>query len=186
MVQDYAVSYHGWRLFKNQLNDMKTSITNVVTQLFTGDPKGVVPALPDLTLPAPPMPAKPGIEKQIEKFIGDLERHDNFTEAIGLDLGFYEETSDAGNVGDFKVKDFMNYALDVFFSLQGQDALDLRWRIKGTVPFTTIRLTSSPYRLQIPPDANGLAVTVEMQGVLIRKNEPVGQASDLKTVIAHA
>jgi len=70
--------------------------------------------------------------------------------------------------------------------LQGQDAFDLSYRVKGAPAWTKIRLTSSPYRLEISPDPNGLAVTLEMQGILIRKNEPVGQTSDLKTVIAHA
>ena len=190
MISSCAESYHGWRLFKNQLGETKTSVTNLVKQLFEGDPKDVLPALPDFTLTAPPMPAKPGIEKQIEKFIGDLERHDNFTEAIGLDLGFYVESGggvDKGNlVGDFKFRDFPGYEFDINFGKHGQEALDLGWRVKGTTAWTKIRLTSSPYRLVIPPDPNGLAITIEMQGILISRNKPVGQSSDIKTAIAHA
>lgn len=189
-LETNATAYHACRLLKNQLNDTKVSFTKFVDKLFTGSSKDAAPALPNLTFTPPTLPAKSGIEQQTKKFIEYLELQDNFSDEIGLDLGFYEETGGAGEVvdkvGDFKVKDFSGYALDIIFSKQGQDAFDLKWRIKGTPDWTTVRLVSSPYRLQIPPDPNGLAITLEMQGILIRKNEPVGQSSDLKTVVAHA
>jgi hypothetical protein len=189
MVSSSATAYHGWRLFKNQLSETKTSITQICKQLFEGDPKDALPALPDLTLTAPPMPGKPGIEKQIDKFIGDIERHDNFTDAVGLDLGFYIQTSDAApeeRTGDFKTKDFAGYGTDIIFSLKGSDALDLRWRVKGETTWNKERITSSPYRLEIPPDPNGLAVTLEMQGIFIEDSKPVGNWSDIKIVVARA
>jgi hypothetical protein len=185
-----AAAYHDWRLVKNQIAESKTSVTNFVKILFTGDKKDPLPMTPVINLGSPALPAKPGIETRTKEFIEYLELQDNFTDAVGLDLGFYVETSGAADpenkVGDFKVRDFSGYELDIIFSKQGADALDLSYRIKGTPAWTKIRLTSSPYRLQITPDPNGLAVTLEMQGILIRKNEPVGQTSDVKTVIAHA
>jgi hypothetical protein len=185
-----ATCYHACRLLKNQINDTKVSLTNFVEKLFSGGSKDDMPVAPNLTFVLPTLPVKPGIEEQTRKFIEYLELQDDFSDAIGLDLGFYEETGGAisseDKTADFKVKDFSGYRLDVLFSLQGQDALDLSYRAKGAPAWTKIRLTSSPYRLEIPPDPNGLAVTLEMQGILIKKNEPVGQASDVKTVIAHA
>jgi hypothetical protein len=185
-----ATCYHACRLMKNQLNDTKVSFTQFVKKVFKGDPKGSMPSAPSLNFVLPAMSAKPGIEKQTEKFIEYLELQDNFSDTIGLDLGFYVETSGAAEpdtlTGDFKIKDLSGYAFNITFRKQGQDAFDLRWRFKGASDWTKILLTRSPYRLQIPPDENGLAVTLEMQGILIRKNEPVGQMSDLKTVIARA
>lgn len=40
--------------------------------------------------------------------------------------------------------------------------------------------------MQVAPDPNGLAVTIEMQGTLIDKNQIVGNTSDVKTVVARA
>ncbi len=185
-----AACYHGCRLLKNQFGDTKVSLTQFVEKLFSGSPKDDMPTAPTLIFTLPALPAKPGIEEQTKKFIEHLELQDNFSDAIGLDLGFYVETGGTGDkgilLGDFKVKDFSGYALDITFSKQGQEALDFSYRVKGTPNWTKIRLTSSPYRLEITPDPNGLAVTLEMQGVLISKNKPVGQASDVKTAIAHA
>jgi hypothetical protein len=185
-----AAAYHDWRLVKNQIAESKVSITNFVKILFTGDKKDPLPTTPVVNIGSPALPAKPGIETRTKEFIEYLELQDNFTDAIGLDLGFYEDTSGAVDsenlIGDFKVKDLAGYKLEVAFGKKGQDALDLSWRVKGSAGWNKIRLTSSPYTLEIPPDANGLAVTIEMQGILIKKNEPVGQSSDLKTAIAHA
>ena len=184
-----ATCYHACRLLKNQLNDTKVSLTKFVEKLFSGSSKDDLPVAPVLTFALPALPAKPGIEEQTKKFIEYLELQDDFTDAIGLDLGFYVETSGAGasedKTADFKVKDFSGYRLDILFSLQGQDALRLSHRVKGATAWTIETLTSSPYTLEIAPDPNGLAVTLEMQGILIKNNKPVGQMSDVKTVIAH-
>lgn len=185
-----AVFYHGCRLVKSQINDTKTSLTKYVDKMFSGSSKEALPVAPNLSFELPALPAKPGIEEQTKKFIEFLELQDNFSDAIGLDLGFYEEVSRENDeeklVGEFKVGDFSGYALEINFSKKGQEALDLNYRVKGTTDWTKIRLTSSPYTLEIPPDPNGLAVTIEMQGILISKNKPVGRVSDVKTVIAHA
>lgn len=184
-----ATSYHECRLLKDQINDTKTSYTSFVKIIFSGDKKDPLPPTPNLTFNVPTLPAKPGIEKQTKEFIVYLESQDNFTDAIGLDLGFYEEVSDSSPenlIGDFKVKDALDYQLIISFSLQGQDALRLSWRVKGTTAWTNITLTSSPYTLEVEADPNGLAVTLEMQAVLIKNNKPIGNTSDLKTVIARA
>ena len=190
MLDTNAAAYHGLRLLKDQFNNTKTAITNFVEELFTGDKKDPLPPSPNLAFVMPTLPAKPGIEQQIREFIEYLEIQDNFTDAIGLELGFYVETGDSVSpeelVGDFKVKDLSEYRLDILFSLQGQDALRLDYRTKGTSAWTELTLTSSPYTLEVAPDPNGLAVTLEMRGTLVRKNKTVGNTSDTKTVVAHA
>lgn len=185
-----AACYHGCRLLKNQLNDTKVALTQFVEKLFSGSSKNDMPSAPTLSFTLPAMPAKPGIEEQTKKFIEYIELQDDFTEEIGLDLGFYVETGASTGkeekTADFKTKDFSGYRLDVLFSLQGQDALRFSYRVKGTTGWTHETLTSSPYALEIPPDPNGLAITLEMQAILIKNNKPVGQMSDMKTAIAHA
>jgi hypothetical protein len=185
-----ATCYHACRLLKNQLNDTKVSLTKFIEKLFSGSSKEDLPPAPNLTFALPTLPAKPGIEEQMKKFIEYLELQDDFTDAIGLDLGFYVETGAAigaeEKTADFKMKDFSGYRLDVLFSLQGQDALRFSYRVKGTTAWTTVTITSSPYTLEIPPDPDGLAITLEMQAILIKNNKPVGQMSDMKTAIARA
>lgn len=185
-----ATFYHAGRLLKNQFNDTKVSLTKYLQKMFAGKLKEDVPAAPNLTFDLPTPPAKPGIEEQTKKFIDYLELQDDFSDAIGLDLGFYVETSGAvsseDKTADFKVKDYSGYRLDVSFSLQDEDALRLSHRVKGTTEFTHLTLTKSPFELEISPDANGLAITLEMQAILIKNNKPVGQSSGVKTVIAHA
>lgn len=190
MLDTNAAAYHGFRLLKDQFNNTKTALTNFVEILFSGDKKDPLPPSPNLSFVMPTLPAKPGIEQQIREFIEYLEIQDNFTDAIGLELGFYVETGDSASpeelVGDFKVKDLSEYRLDIDFSLKGQDALRLDYRAKGTTAWTELTLTSSPYTLEVAPDPNGLAVTLEMRGTLVRKNKTVGNTSDTKTVVAHA
>lgn len=185
-----AASYHGWRLLKSQFSDTKTSITNFVEILFSGNKKAPLPPTPGLTFDLPPLPAKPGIEKQTNEFIEYLEMQDNFTPAIGQDLGFYEEVADVGaseeKTAEFSAQNISGYQLKITFSLQKQNALRLSYRVKGTTAWTHETLTNSPYILELEPDPNGNAVTLEMQARLIKNNKPVGNLSDLKTVIARA
>jgi hypothetical protein len=185
-----AMAYHEWRMVKVQIAASKKSVTEFVEQLFSGDKKNALPVTPIINLGTPTLPDKPGIEMQTREFIEYLELQDAFTDAIGLDFGFYVNTSDSSSPEDltinFKVKDYSGYRLDIIFSLHEQDALDLSYRIKGAPNFTKVTATSSPYTLEVPPDPDGLAITLEMYAILIRKNKPVGQTSDVKTVIAHA
>ncbi|HQU85457.1 MAG TPA: hypothetical protein PKY59_20110 [Pyrinomonadaceae bacterium] len=185
-----AAAYHGWRLLKDQLSNTKIAVTSFVDNLFRGDKKDPVPTKPDLTFVAPQLPQKPGIETQIKELIEYIELQDAFTDAIGLDLGFYVEEGDSASpetlVGNFKTEDLSGYRLKIIFSLQKQDAFRLGYRIKGAGggAWTFLTLTKSPYILEITPDPNGLAVTVEMQGTLVKNNETVGHSSDPKTVVA--
>ena len=148
-----AAAYHGWRLLKSQISDTKTSITNFVEFLFNGDKKDPLTPTPGLTFVVPTLPAKPGIERQTKEFIEYLEIQDNFTDAIGLDLGFYTEVGSGiapeDRTAEFKVNDSFNYALIVSFSLQGQDALRLSYRVKGTTAWTKETLVTSPYTLEV-------------------------------------
>jgi len=185
-----AEAYQGWRLIKAQIADTKTSVTEFVRILFEGDKNDPIPAMPNLSFAVPPLPAKPGIERQIKDLIEYIELQDGFTDAIGLDLGFYVEEGDNISpeelTAKFEVDDLSAYRLEIEFSLQKQDAFRLSYRTKGGSGWTDLTLTSSPYILQITPDPNGLAVTIEMQGSLIDKNQIVGNTSDVKTVVAHA
>ncbi|MCD9188862.1 MAG: hypothetical protein LUM44_20760 [Pyrinomonadaceae bacterium] len=189
-LEQLAAAYQGWRLLKAQLADTKTSITEFVRLLFEGDKNEPLPATPALTFVIPPLPAKPGIEQQLKELIEYIELQDGFTDAIGLDLGFYVETGDNLSpeelTGDFEVDDLSAYRLEIKFSLQKQDAFRLSYRTKGVSAWTELTLTSSPYILQVTPDPNGLAVTLEMKGTLIDKNQTVGNTSDTKTVVAHS
>lgn len=189
-LEQIAAAYEGWRLLKEQLADTKTAVTEFVRILFKGDKNDPLPATPNLTFVIPPLTAKPGIERQLNDLIEYIEIQDNFTDAIGLDLGFYVETGDNISpeelTAEFEVDDLSAYRLEIEFSLQKQDAFRLSYRTKGGGGWTDLTLTSSPYILQITPDPNGLAVTIEMQGSLIDKNQIVGNTSDVKTVVAHA
>ncbi len=185
-----AVSYHDWRLVKNQFAETKVSFTEFVELLYNGDKNAPVPAIPTVSIGSPTLPTKLGIEPRTKEFIEYLEVQENFTDAMGLNLGFYENVPDPVAPGDRTAKitaqDLINYAIKILFSKQGLGGLRLSWRIKGTTTWTHETLTDSPYILQIPPDPNGQAITIELQAVLIEKNKPVGNPTDIKTVIAHA
>ena len=185
-----AESYHGWRLLKNQISQTKTSITEFVRIINRGNKNDPMPTTPDLVFEIPPLPAKPGIEQQTEEFILYLEMQDNFTDAMGLDLGFYENVGEGlpsdQKTAEFSVEDLLDYALKITYSRKGLKGFLIKYRIKGTNVWTNVTLSSSPYVLQITPDPDGKAITLEMQGVLIEDNKLVGLPSDVKTVIAHA
>ena len=185
-----ATCYHECRLLKDQLEDAKTGFTKFVQELFEGSSKRSTPPPPNLNFELPAMPDRSGIEEQTKKFIEYLELQDDFTDAIGLDLGFYVHTSDAVEIetrtGELKTKDYAGYETDVMFSLKGADAADVRWRVKGETVWNTFRATSSPYRLAIQPDPNGAAITLEMQLIYVKDNKQVGNWSDLKIVVARA
>jgi hypothetical protein len=189
-LQINATCYHELRLLKDQFNDTKVSLTEFIQKIFSAKSKDALPTAPTLTFTLPVLPGKPGIEEQTKKFIEYLELQDDFTDEMGLNFGFYVETSGAispeDQIGNFKVKDFSGYRLDILFALHGQDGFKLSYRVKGEIPWTIITLITSPYTLQVPPDPDGLAITLEMKGDLIKNNKPVGQTSDVKTVIAHA
>lgn len=168
------------------------SVTNAKNKQWSDKDKSPVSEPPPV-FAAPAQPADffptPGDERRLDILLDDIYNADAMTDAIGLDLGIYEDTPDPISpdtlVAEFTVADMGSYKLRISFGKQGQDGLQLMWRVKGATAWNIVNLTTA-YDLQIPPDPDGNAVTVQLQAHLLKKNNPVGLLSDLKTAAAKA
>jgi hypothetical protein len=76
-----------------------------------------------------------------------------------------------------------NYNLDTDFRLQGTDALQVEYRLKGGDWKVAATLTRSPGRFNIVPTTPGEAQTVEIRAIFIEKNQPFGQYSPIYSTV---
>ena len=84
---------------------------------------------------------------------------------------------------DCKIRTMPGFALEATFSKQGQDAMRFEMRHKGGEwQFVTV-LTSSPGTFVITPTTPGEAEQVEIRSIMIKKNQMIGNYSDIKTAL---
>lgn len=146
------------------------------------------PSAAAISLPAGgPVQPPPGARQRVRDIANFIKGNPNYVVADGELLGIVTTGSDSLNPGDltasFTVKTLADFALEVTFKKQGMSAMRFEYRRKGgDWQFITV-LTNSPGSFSIAPAVAGTAEQIEMRSILMDKNQPVGNYSDIKTAL---
>jgi hypothetical protein len=149
----------------------------------TPAPSPVVIALPG-GIPAEVPPGARARARDIANFIkGNPVYIVTDGELLGIVTTGGEARDPAGLTADFSVKTLAAFAIEVTFKKQGMDAMRFEMRHKGGEwTFVTV-LTSSPGSFTITPATPGTAEQIELRSILMEKNVPVGNYSDIKPAL---
>lgn len=149
----------------------------------TPSPSPVAIALP-AGVPAEILPGARARVRDIANFIkGNPVYVKSDGELLGIVTTAPEPLNPNTLVADCKLRTVVGFGLEATFSKQSQDGMRFEVRHKGgDWQFVTV-LTSSPGTIVITPTTPGEAEQVEIRCILIKKNQMVGNYSDIKTAL---
>lgn len=149
----------------------------------TPPPSTVVIALPS-GVPSEVLPGARARVRDVANFIkGNPVYIKSDGELLGIVSTSPEPISPTEITADFKLRTMPAFALEATFSKQGQDGMRFEVRYKGGEWQFVMILTSSPGNIVITPTTPGEAEQVEVRSILIRKNQMIGNYSDIKTAL---
>lgn len=168
------------------------STMNALTEwrdiIFEGDPVGgAAPKAPDFTAFVDPTGLSIGMFDQFRKDIDLVKRLPGYTEAAGEDLGIVGTETVTEPLAEMKpglsFTTSAGYEVAVKGKMQRMDAIRLEFRLNGTSEWVQVAfLTGTPATFTIPPMDGGKPETGDIRGRYIKKNQPVGEYSDLATI----
>lgn len=154
-----------------------------IWKLPKGSPQPLVPAV--ALPPDAPAVVFVGVRSRTREIAKFIKGNPGYAKADGELLGIVTATSLPPNFGqliaDFKVRTLANFDVEIVFKKQGADGIRIEFRYKGGEWIYLTTLTSSPGVVHINPQVAGVAEQLEMRGIMIEKNQPVGNFSDTKT-----
>ncbi len=188
--QDDAVVYEFLIITANQLENDVAEFFGYKSTVSDGDINLPTPAYPTVSIPALPALAigvKAGIIPRTKALIRFIKAHPNYTTEIGDDLGINWSGGDPiapdQLVAGLNPRSMPNDKVEISFSKQGQQAMRIQKRLKGETDFSTVaEPASSPY-LDETPSTGGNPEQREYRGILLDKNQAVGQYSPIYTVV---
>ena len=141
--------------------------------------------LPVLTPAAAPPAADAGIFTIISGFVARMKASQNYTEAIGEDLGIIGDESDFDALTykpEIKGKSVPGGAR-VTFTKKGVDGIDFQSRPKGSTTWEKLAFDSqSPYIDTRPPRSPGVPEEREYRGRGVISDVEIGEWSDIISV----
>jgi len=172
--------------FAAQAKSAMEGVTNWRDNIFTGSPAGTAaPAPPTFVAATMPVGSFIGIFDEFRKMVDLIKSSPGYTRAIGEDLmivapqnGGADTNSPTNPVTpELKVSTASGYQVVIAGSLKGMDAMRVEYRPKNGNWTTAAFLTKLPGNFTVTPQTPGDPETGHVRGVLIRKNEPVGNPS---------
>ena len=176
-----------WAQAKSQADLQKAQLTDYYKTITT-EPDEPQPAEPTFALPPnPPAAVPPGMRRRVRDSVSQIKGMKAvYNQADGEFLGIIGTTASrpSNPILEFNAETRPNFVLRLTFSKQGYTAARYEYQYKGenVWHFGTI-LTNSPGDLAIPPQVAGVAEQVLVRGILMDKNTPVGEYSDIKTTL---
>lgn len=157
--------------------------------IMEGDPNieaGDYPKIEMPSLPALTNPPKAGIEKRNQELYNFLKAHPNRTAESLADLGIGEGEGDSISPDDLKpalkAQARIDDKIEIAFKKQGQSAIRIQ-RETGADKWTNAGdATSSPF-IDETPSPDGKPEKRRYRAVYLSKNQPVGQYSDIVTIV---
>jgi hypothetical protein len=129
----------------------------------------------------------PGIKARTQEIANHIKNHMAYSEADGELLGIVADEEEAPAVetlnAEFDLRTLAGFALEATFSKQGMDAIRFEARRKGGNWQLAAVLVSSPGAFTVEPTAPGTAEQIEIRAVLLRKNQPVGNYSNIHVAL---
>lgn len=163
----------------------KKTVTQIKNAVYNGDPDEPISAFPVFPAAAPPFPVRAGIEERFNRRSRRFKTADGYTKEIGIALGIEQPETNTPSPDDLiaaiTLKDLGGYQYQGEFLKQGQSAMLIEQRIKGTEKwFEAKTALVSPVTVNVnPPAVEGAAVQLEIRARLMKGNLQVGQWSPI-------
>ena len=185
-VEENAAWMRFWVDYRHNFDLESEQLTKYYNAKALGKDAGGAITKPIITAPVNP-PSE--VEGDVKTFTYALRREivnkSNYSVADGELLGFESPTHtakpDSEITAKFTNRTMTNYDLDIKFVKQGL-ALRLESRFKGAAWKYLTTLTDDG-TVHIEPTTPGEAQQVELRAVMLRKNQPVGNYSEIQTAI---
>lgn len=157
--------------------------------IMEGDPNATVgdyPTIELLSLPVLTNPPKPGIVARNKEIYNYLKSHPNRTAESLADLGISDSDGDSISPADLKPpikpQALIDDRVEIAFKKLGQAAIRMQ-RETGDDKWTNVGdATSSPF-IDETPSPDGKPEKRRYRAIYLAKNQPVGQYSDIVTVV---
>lgn len=170
-----------------QVSDTKESFTKFKGAYFDGETNASVPGPPAFPSIAVPHDGVIGIIKGSKSIIRRCKEAPGYTEVIGEDLGWIDTGSEAPVtelVASLSLTAKAGSEVEIKFSKQGMDAMQVEFKRKGDAAWSFAGVyTNSPGVHSTPNTPPDEPESREYRGVLLSKNDPVGEHSPTYTVI---
>ncbi len=138
---------------------------------------------------APPTQVEPDVKSFTYALRREIVNKSNYSVADGELLGFERPVGasqpDTLITAKFTNRTLADFDLEIQFSKQGMDALRLEARRKGADWQRLDTLTANG-SVHVNPTTPGDAEQIELRGILLRKNQPVGNYSEIQTALIAA
>lgn len=164
----------------------KQVVTQIKNAIYDGNTQESVGAYPAFAITALPFPAvKAGADTRYRERKARFKAAKGYTAEIGIALGLEKPASGAISpdelVAALKVADLGGYQYAVDFKKQGQSAMFVQERLKGTEKWREAKTAlTSPITVDVDePPQEGSAVQLEIRGRLLKGNEQVGKWSPI-------
>jgi hypothetical protein len=157
--------------------------------IMRGDPNetaGDYPKIELSSLPTLTNPPKPGIEKRNQEIYNFLQVHPNRTAESLADLGIGEAGGEAISPDDLKpslkVQAAVDDKVEIGFNKQGQTAIRIQ-RETGDDKWTNVGDATTSPLVDATASPDGKPEKRRYRAIYLAKNQPVGQYSDIVTVV---
>jgi hypothetical protein len=188
-ILDDALVYEHLMKARMMLDEDVKEFSAYKKNIMEGDPNVEAGDYPKIELPSMPTltnPPKAGIEKRNQELYNFLKAHPNRTAESLADLGISESDGDAISPEDLKPalkpKARIDDKIEIAFNKQGQSAIRIQ-RETAADKWTNVgEPTSSPF-VDETPSPDGKPEKRRYRAVYLAKNQPVGQYSDIVTIV---
>jgi hypothetical protein len=188
-ILDDALVYQHMLNASNLLDEDVKEFYTYKKNIMEGDPNVEAGDYPKIELPSLPVltnPPKAGIEKRSQELYNYLKAHPNRTAESLADLGISAGEGDSVSPEDLKPtlkpKAQIDDVIEIAFNKQAQSSIRIQ-RETAADKWTTVgEATSSPF-VDETPSPDGKPEKRRYRAVYLAKNKPVGQYSDIVTIV---
>ncbi len=177
-----------WVQAKNDAENQAGQLTGYMTTIVKKPIGSAQPSEPTWELPRNPPPAvAPGIRKRIRNIVAAIKGQKAiYDPADGELLGIVGAKKDAPDAATLKplfdIRTLPAFNLETEFQKKRMDALRVEIKYANSDTWTTAAtLTNSPGIFPVAPTTPGRAEQIEVRAIYLRKNQPVGNYSDIVT-----
>jgi hypothetical protein len=177
-----------WVMARHTADALSEQLTKYFNTLATGSENAEAPEPVNFALPDdPPSQVKPGIKARVQEIATHIKGHMNYSEADGELLGIVSDESKEQAVelltAEFSLRRLPDFELEASFNRHGMDSMRCEVRHKGGNWQMATILTSSPGTFAVEPTTPDTAEQIEVRAILLKKNQPIGNYSDIKTAL---
>jgi hypothetical protein len=188
-ILDDALVYQHLINARSLLDEDVKEFSAYKKNIMEGDPNVEAGDYPKIELPSLPTltkPPKAGIEKRNQELYNFLKAHPNRTAESLADLGLGETGGDSISPEDLKpalkAQARIDDKIEIAFNKQGQSSIRIQRETAADKWTTAGEATTSPF-VDETPSPDGKPEKRRYRAVYLSKNQPVGQYSDIVTIV---